>query len=316
MKHNPIEQTLERLGLSHWQSPLTDLIEARLTPAGHGDLPRWLRAIESLPNGHNVSIDLDCAAVAAQFETDQNALQAVLAELKPWRKGPFLIGGIEIDTEWRSDMKWARLADRITPLRGRRVLDVGAGNGYFGFRMLGAGADAVLGIDPTLLFVAQFSALSKYLATDRHALLPLRLEELPPGEQCFDTVFSMGVLYHQRSPIDHLKCLRQHCMQTGELVLETLVLPGDTAYSRTPEDRYARMRNVWMLPSVPELKVWLSRSGFSEIAVLDVTATTVEEQRPTAWMEFESLEHALDPDNPSLTVEGWPAPLRATLLAR
>ena len=236
--------------------------------------------------------------------------------LNPWRKGPFQLGSIHIDSEWRSDLKWARVAPAISSLAGRRVLDVGCGNGYYALRMRGAGAAAVFGIDPTLLYIAQFAAVSRYFVPEPVHLLPLRLEELPAGSHRFDTVFSMGVLYHSRSPIEHLRQLRDTLRPGGELVLETLILPGDTAFSRTPTSRYARMRNVWHLPSEAELLTWLGRTGFRDAHVADVTATTIEEQRSTAWMTFDSLAAALDPDDPSRTVEGWPAPLRAVVIAR
>lgn len=195
------------------------------------------------------------------------------------------------------------------------MLDVGSGNGYYALRMLGAGADCVIGVDPTLLFVMQFRALQHFLPELPVHVLPLRSSELPHASKAFDTVFSMGVLYHQRSPLEHLRELRDQLKPGGELVLETLVLPGDQAFARTPEDRYARMRNVWLLPSIAELTTWLQRSGFREPHCADLTATTSEEQRSTEWMTFESLREALDPADDRRTVEGWPAPLRAILIA-
>lgn len=36
-------------------------------------------------------------------------LNSILEQLKPWRKGPFSLYGINIDTEWRSDWKWDRV---------------------------------------------------------------------------------------------------------------------------------------------------------------------------------------------------------------
>ena len=158
-----------------------------------------------------------------------------------------------------------------------------------------------------------FQAITHFLEPELVVVLPLRLEELPRGTRAFDTAFSMGVLYHQRSPIEHLRDLRSTLKPRGTLLLETLVLPGDEAASRTPTDRYARMSNVWHLPTVAELTVWLQRSGFLEIDVIDETVTTTDEQRSTDWMPFESLAEALDPGNPALTIEGWPAPRRAVL---
>ena len=75
------------------------------------------------------------------------------------------------------------------------------------------------------------------------------------------------------------------------------------------------MRNVWLLPTVAELTTWMARSGYRDIELVDETVTTVDEQRSTEWMPFESLREALDPDDPSKTVEGWPAPRRVIVTA-
>jgi tRNA (mo5U34)-methyltransferase len=311
---------LQALGLGHWQSWLTPLLAKRLSDSAHGDLPRWREAIGGLPHipPGGAELHRDTVRILGQplAEAERELIRDCLLELCPWRKGPFDIGGLHIDTEWRSDLKWQRVEGAIRPLAGRRVLDVGCGNGYYALRMLGAGAALVIGIDPTLLFVMQFAALRHFLPELPVHVLPLAAEELPSDTPAFDTVFSMGVLYHRRSPLEHLRELRDQLVSDGELVLETLVLPGEDALARTPKDRYARMRNVWLLPTVAELRTWLARSGFRDIVCADTSLTTIEEQRSTEWMPFESLQEALDPADPGLTVEGWPAPRRAILIAR
>jgi tRNA (mo5U34)-methyltransferase len=249
------------------------------------------------------------------FQGVHQHLRETLQRFHPWRKGPFCIHGVTIDTEWRSDWKWNRLADAITPLHGRLVLDVGCGNGYYGGRMLDAGAALVLGIDPTLLFVMQFLAINRYAQRETLAVLPLALEDLPPLLTGFDTVFSMGVLYHRRSPLDHLDALRRLLRPGGELVLETLVIDGDAQQVLVPPGRYAGMRNVWFIPSVAALTRWLTRCGFQRVQVIDVSRTTVEEQRATEWMRFQSLADQLDPTDRHRTREGLPAPVRAVLIA-
>jgi tRNA (mo5U34)-methyltransferase len=72
---------------------------------------------------------------------------------------------------------------------------------------------------------------------------------------------------------------------------------------------------VWLLPTIAELTTWLTRSGFRDIQIVDQAITTTDEQRSTDWMTFESLAEALDPDDPSRTVEGWPAPRRVVVTA-
>ena len=307
---------LEREGLETWRQPIQRAIEARLSDAAHGDFAKWQAALARLPQGARAAADLTGSVIAIDAGFTDSELaesKTALKALSPWRKGPFRIGPIYIDAEWRSDLKWDRVAAGIGSLEDQLVLDVGCGNGYYALRMRGAGARAVVGIDPTVLYAMQFQAITRFVSPQPVVVLPLRLEELPRGCRAFDTAFSMGVLYHQRSPVEHLRDLRAALKPRGTLLLETLVLPGAEPFSRTPNDRYARMRNVWHLPTVPELKVWLERTGFVDIVVLDETVTTPTEQRSTEWMPFESLSEALDPSDTSRTIEGWPAPRRAVL---
>lgn len=311
---------LAAAGLGNWQTLLEPLLLQRLDDSSHGDMSRWRGAIAGLPPVAPGAAALDADAVRlldTRLPGDmQLQIEQQLRKLCPWRKGPFDIGGIRLDAEWRSDLKWSRVQSAISPLTGRTVLDVGCGNGYYALRMLGAGASCVIGVDPTPLYVLQFQALRHFLPEELPVhVLPFGGEELP-ASNAFDTVFSMGVLYHRRSPIDHLRDLRAQLKQDGELVLETIILPGEEAFARTPPGRYARMRNVWLLPTVAELSIWLERSGFRDIRCADISLTSTREQRTTDWMPFESLREALDPLDPTLTIEGLPAPHRATLIAR
>ena len=149
----------------------------------HGDLPDWLDAINRLPEISPSLIRLDADSIQIGTATDCSTLQraAIRQQLKrllPWRKGPFNLFGLEIDAEWRSDLKWRRLQDKITPLSCRTVLDVGCGNGYYGWRMLGAGAKRVVGTDPTLRYVMQQRAMAKYLPDACFDILAFTLETL------------------------------------------------------------------------------------------------------------------------------------------
>ncbi len=314
-------------GLDAWAEQLPVRFRQVLVDKPHGDLARWRQAIEEMPRLRTRHLHLNQGLITLGHESDATAAQretlaASLQALHPWRKGPFLLHGLLLDTEWRSDWKWERLASHIAPLQARRVLDVGCGNGYHCWRMLGEGAELVVGIDPTALFHAQFLALKRLFgaaqtgqALHRVVHLPLGIEQVPPATRAFDTTFSMGVLYHRRSPIDHLLELRETLRPGGELVLETLVVEGDEHRVLVPRGRYAKMRNVWFIPSVALLELWLGRAGFKNIRTVDVTPTTSREQRSTPWMRFESLSDFLDPADSSLTIEGYPAPRRAVLLA-
>lgn len=297
------------------------LCRERMSPDHHGDAPRWLGAIDTLPAVAPGIVELgDTVRIGDHGDLNPSQLQALeasLRELHPWRKGPFAFFGTHIDTEWRSDWKWQRLEAVLGDLAGARVLDVGAGNGYYGWRMLGAGAAFVLGVDPTILFNMQHRATSFYLGelATRNILLPLRFEELPAGP-VFDVAFSMGVLYHRRDPQEHIARLRSHLAPGGRVVVETLVVGDEDAPWLSPGERYARMRNVWCVPTVETVQLWLAESGFDDPVVVSVERTSTEEQRTTDWMRFESLAEALDPSDPTRTIEGHPAPVRAIVTAR
>jgi len=302
-------------------APLLEKVPSNLElSVNHGDFPVWLQALHALPQWQALSSELVTkvrVGEASQCNDNERAqLQAVLMCLHPWRKGPFELCGLDIDTEWRSDWKWDRLLPHISPLSGRIVLDVGCGNGYHCWRMAGAGASLVIGIDPHLLFNMQYWAVRHFLPAPPVWVLPLALEDMPANMQAFDTVFSLGVFYHRRSPFDHLFSLKQCLRAGGELVLETLVIEGDAGMTLVPEGRYARMNNVWFLPTCNTLLVWLQKAGFTNIRLVDVAVTTLMEQRATQWMTFESLAAALDQTNPLLTVEGHPAPRRAVFIAQ
>ncbi|WP_137889286.1 tRNA 5-methoxyuridine(34)/uridine 5-oxyacetic acid(34) synthase CmoB [Pseudomonas sp. 2FE] len=312
----PLARRLADSPLASWAAGLQQQLDNKLE-IGHGDLERWQGALDALPAltpsrvelRERLQLDSDCDA------TSRTQLRQALLGLSPWRKGPFELFGVQIDTEWRSDWKWTRVAPHLD-LSGKRVLDVGCGNGYYQWRMLGAGAESVIGIDPNWLFFCQFQAIQRYLPELPVWHLPFALEELPEKLEGFDTVFSMGVLYHRRSPIDHLLALKDCLVKGGELVLETLVVAGDAQQVLVPEDRYAQMRNVWFLPSVPALELWLRRAGFVDVRCVDVSVTSIEEQRSTEWMRYQSLADFLDPSDHSRTREGLPAPMRAVLTAR
>jgi tRNA (mo5U34)-methyltransferase len=304
-----------------WRESAHHLSCQRLVQQPHGDMPRWQDAVLALPDlTARVDADQACVTVAqcatGPVDSSPEEIAIQLRKLMPWRKGPFDFFGVHIDTEWRSDWKWQRIVPHISDLQGRTVLDVGCGSGYHCWRMAAAGARAVLGIDPTLLYLFQYLAVRRYAADLPVWFAPVRMEEMPVGASCFDTVFSMGVLYHRRSPLDHLIELFSALKPGGELILETLVVDGDIQTVLVPEDRYASMRNVYFLPSVAMLERWLIRCGFIDVRTVDVSLTTTDEQRATDWMTFQSLSDFLCDHHPGRTIEGYPAPCRAALVAR
>ncbi|VAW12214.1 tRNA (mo5U34)-methyltransferase, partial [hydrothermal vent metagenome] len=266
---------IESSPASKWLDSLKQEVDSAFASKRWGDLSRWRAAVDSLPNLKPAVINLNADRILvgraeARNSQELKALEGGLRELIPWRKGPFSLFGIEIDTEWRSDMKWNRLKKDIASLDERCVLDVGCGSGYHCWRAKGAGSKLVVGVDPTLVYVMQFYALQKYVNDPSVCVFPVGIENIPLDLECFDTVFSMGLLYHRRSPLDHLLQLNSFLREGGELVLETLVIDGKEGEVLNPQGRYAKMPNVWFIPSVGTLENWLKRMGFENINVVDV----------------------------------------------
>lgn len=314
----PFYQQIATTNLSDWLDTLPRQLKEWETQT-HGDYAKWSKIVDFLPDLHADEIDLKSAVKSDRtsplLEGEKQRIIHHLKQLMPWRKGPYHLFGIHIDCEWRSDFKWERVLPHLAPLQGRTILDVGCGSGYHMWRMVGEGAKMVVGIDPTELFLCQFEAVRKLLNNDRRAnLIPLGIEQMQPLA-AFDTVFSMGVLYHRKSPLDHLSQLKNQLVKGGELVLETLVVDGDVNTVLVPADRYAKMKNVYFIPSVAALINWLEKVGFTNVRCVDVATTTLEEQRKTDWLENESLIDFLNPNDHSKTIEGYQAPKRAVILA-
>lgn len=320
--HRELYRAFIDQGLDTWLARLPEQLARGLDRNRHGDLPAWEKAVAklpALPSERNVQLDSDTVSVELDLsDSQQRQCFNLLRKLAPWRKGPFRLGGIHIDTEWRSDWKWQRVAPHLAPLKYRKVLDVGGGSGYHAWRMTGAGAAFVLVIDPSPRFYCQFQAVRHFVGDadgGRTQFLPVGIEDVPDNLAFFDTVFSMGVLYHRSAPLEHLQQLKAALAPGGELVLETLVVEGDEQTVFMPGERYASMSNVYFLPSSKALCHWLERCGFTNVRVVDEAVTTLEEQRSTEWMTYQSLADFLDPDDRTQTIEGYPAPRRAVVIA-
>lgn len=277
--------------------------------------------LKQLPKGCPSIVDLDQDWITIGraddlCPKDLDQLRHVLAQLKPWRKGPFDLFGTRIDSEWDSAQKWNRVAPHLAPLTDHKILDVGSSNGYYLLRMAAANPRLVLGIEPYWAYYAQFLALQHYVDLPHIYNLPLRLEALPAMPAWFDTIFCMGILYHRRSPLATLASLKKQLAPGGQLILETLILHGDAETALCPRHRYACMRNVYFIPTVACLENWLLGCGFHDIRCVDITPTTSQEQRKTDWIDSDSLDAFLDPNDNRMTKEGYPAPVRAVVIAR
>ena len=319
---NNLYDTVSGKRWNHWADQLADEIPAAFEVAQNGHLPMWKEIYTQLPflRPDEVILDQPIIKVRSNNLPDEEVTQLIeelLLKMHPWRKGPFRIHNIYIDTEWQSHQKWERLKDDIAPLQNRRILDVGCGNGYYALRMLGEGAKFVIGVDPYLRYIVQFRMLTHFMrdATENAMLAPVGFESLPDNLEMFDTIFSMGVIYHHRSPFEHLQKIFDGLRSGGEVIMESIVVDGNEQTILCPQDRYTKMRNVWFLPSALALENWIKRVGFQNVRTINISTTSMQEQRTTRWMPFESLADFLDPADSNKSFEGYPAPKRAIILA-
>lgn len=282
------------------------------------DAKRFGEVICALPQISVDQIAIDKAIEISNSKlSDQEKLEfaKLLKKLIPWRKGPYKIFDTLIDAEWQSFYKWDRLKKFLPDLKNKTILDIGANSGYYMFRMLPFEPKLVIGIDPKPLFFYQFTAINKYLKAPNLCYLPFKTDHLPLFPHFFNVVFCMGILYHQRSPLDLLLKIKESLRRNGSLVLETITIPGEDDLILFPTDRYAKMRNVYFIPTNQALLNMVERLGFKDAKIISTAKTTILEQRKTAWMTHESLADFLDPLDQTKTIEGYPAPERSILIA-
>ncbi len=313
---------LHRLKIDSLYNEFKTLIKRKRAFLDHakGNYLKFQNVLETLPVIKPSFIDLESRIITIGNSSDltcsgQSLIKDKLMQLCPWRKGPFNLFGISIDSEWQSWMKWERLTCHISDLKGRCILDIGSSNGYYMFRMAACNPLMVLGLEPQSTFYFQYLALQKFLKQENVFCLPVPHDELPKMDKYFDTVFCMGVLYHRKSPVQMLKDICDSMRAGGELILENLIINTKKNYCLFPKDRYAKMRNIFFIPDLLVMESWLLRAGFTNIRCVDITKTSLEEQRKTKWIQTETLKDFLDPNDPDKTVEGYPAPVRAIFIA-
>jgi len=274
-------------------------------------------ALSTLPTHLEVSsISLD-DEVSISFKSitqeDEDIIYKVAKRLKPWRKGPFRVSNTFIDSEWKSYIKYNLLKPYFN-IENKIVADIGCNNGYYLFRMLEEKPKRLVGFDPSAIIYSQFQFINHFAKTDIIYEL-LGVEHIEYYEHRFDTIFCLGVLYHRADPIGMLKSIFKGLNNGGELILDTFMIDGDDEIVLTPKGRYSKIPNIYFIPTVNALKNWCYRAGFSEIEILDIKKTDLNEQRKTEWIDHQSLEDFLDPNDNNLTIEGYPAPKRVYIKA-
>lgn len=239
----------------------------------------------------------------------QDEITSLAKKLMPWRKGPFRLNQCFIDSEWQSFIKFNTLKPFLN-LKNKIVADVGCNNGYYMFKMLESSPSKIVGFDPCIRPFLQFKFIEHFIKSGIEFELA-GVEHLPFYEHKFDTIFCLGVLYHRQDPIGMLKQLKASLNPKGEVILDTLYIDGQEQLCLSPNQSYAKMKNVYFIPTINALKGWCERAKFKEFELLQTSKTSPKEQRKTQWIQGQSLEDFLNPDDENLTIEGYEAPKRA-----
>ena len=265
---------------------------------------------------HSLELNADVVRIGSADDispAEQQQVRQVLKGFMPWRKGPFEVFGIDIDAEWRSNRKWNRIAPVLPDLQDKIIADIGCNNGYYMFRMAHHQPKAVIGFEPYHHHYFTFCTLNSFAGLDTLHLELLGVEHLTLYENCFDVIFLMGIIYHRISPIEMLKDVKKSLKPGGSLIVESQAIPGDDPVALFPEQRYAKVPGTYFVPTAACLKNWMSRAGFKNIDIFCSHPMSSSEQRKTEWMVFESYNDFIKAENPALTVEGYPAPIRIFL---
>jgi tRNA (mo5U34)-methyltransferase len=156
-------------------------------------------------------------------------------------------------------------------LRGKRVLDIGAWDGWFSFECERRGAE-VVAVDCVALntFIE-----AKDLLGSRVEYLTLDVDELSVARLgTFDIVLFFGVLYHLRHPLLGLEKVVELCTDTA--LIESFVIGSESRTIPAVMEFYERTElggqiDNWCGPS-PEVLLAMCRSaGFAQVELCDIT---------------------------------------------
>jgi tRNA (mo5U34)-methyltransferase len=315
---------------AHYLEPFKDIIhlpeiqkiiQDRASYLERRDCPAYWQALKNQPQitaKYRSSKD-GVIHMGRASELSAAELRKVASQLNTfisWRKGPFSIFDIYIDSEWQSNLKWDRILPYLDSLEDKIICDVGCNNGYYMFRMAEHRPKLVLGLDPIHRYKFVFQYLNNFAGESNLFMELLGLEQLHLFPGFFDTIFLMGIVYHHRNPLEVLsqawKALKPH----GQLIVDSMGIPGAEPHALFPGRRYTKAPGIWFLPTQSCLKNWLDRTGFKSIKCIYNEELKASEQRRTAWSPHESLSEFLDPMDQSKTVEGFPRPRRIYFVAR
>jgi len=125
----------------------------------------YQEAILALPDYANVDVKLSDTVevhIADLSSEGTSQIKETALLMKPWRKGPFGLNDLFIDSEWQSQIKYNLLKPHFD-LKDKIVGDIGCNNGYYLFRMLSQQPKKLIGFDPSAIYYSQFQFINHFV---------------------------------------------------------------------------------------------------------------------------------------------------------
>lgn len=303
--------------LTNVKHPLTTVRQKAIARI-NDQLPQYQQLFTEPAGFISAKCDLNQPAVTIGIDSEltdhqRDSIYQHCRTLMPWKKGPYRLFGIDIDSEWRSDYKWQRLEKRLGNLKEQKVADIGCHNGYFMFRLASTDAKLIIGFDPNARWYFKFHFLQRFTQLPQLYYEPFGVEHLDLYENFFDTVLCLGILYHQTDPVTILRKIHNSLTTGGRLFVDCQGIAGDDDLVLVPRQKYAGASGQWYLPTRSALSNWLARTNYRNIEVFYDEPLSTDEQRATDWARIASLKNFIDGQQ---TVEGYPAPRRFYVVAQ
>jgi tRNA (mo5U34)-methyltransferase len=164
--------------------------------------------------------------------------------------------------------------------RGKRVLDIGAWDGYWSFYAERRGAKSVLATDDRSQNWSDGQGLllaRELYGSAVHVNQDLSIYQLTSLREQFDIILCLGVYYHLLDPFYAFAQIR-HCCHSDTLVViegpEAVILPPGGALYNLPD------HHCEMLLTREAIEQMLRAAYFSELAWADQDASTSSGSRP------------------------------------
>jgi tRNA (mo5U34)-methyltransferase len=197
---------------------------------------------------------------------------------------------------------WAPLAPEAyripEDLTGKRVLDVGAWDGYWSLEAIRRGAREVVAIDDFSDFLGTPEAVGRRAwdtfdfvrsawGIDASRMQRMELDLYQATEDrvgVFDVVFCFGVLYHLRHPLLALDIMSSICRD--EICIETAICDDFSVYNGGfgkgysgaqpvmefyPNDEYGNNPTNWWCPSLSCLGLMMISAGWLDVEAWKLT---------------------------------------------